>query len=152
MFCRKGVLRSFAKFTGKHLCQGFFFNKFAGLRPAILLKMRLWHRYFLVNFGEFLRGPFLTKHLRWLLLYLAFFSLQLADTINNFKVILAVREKEYKKQFVKCFLNVIYFRHLEISIFESSIGQSFLGRKNDIELEFPFHSHLHGLAFCGQIS
>ena len=117
MFCRKGVLRSFAKFTGKHLCQGFFFNKFAGLRPAILLKMRLWHRYFLVNFGEFLRGPFLTKHLRWLLLYLAFFSLQLADTINNFKVILAVREKEYKKQFVKCFLNVIYFRHLEISDF-----------------------------------
>ena len=26
-----GVLRNFAKFTGKHLCQGFFFNKVAGL-------------------------------------------------------------------------------------------------------------------------
>ena len=25
--CRKGVLRNFAKFTGKHLCQSLFFNK-----------------------------------------------------------------------------------------------------------------------------
>ena len=33
--------KNFAKFTGKHLCQG------------------LWHRYFLVNFAEFLRAPFL---------------------------------------------------------------------------------------------
>ena len=28
----KGVLRNFAKFTGKHLCQSFFFNKVADLR------------------------------------------------------------------------------------------------------------------------
>ena len=27
---RKSVLRNFAKFTGKHLCQGLFFNKVAG--------------------------------------------------------------------------------------------------------------------------
>ena len=38
---RKGVLRNFAKFTGKHLCQGLFFNKVAGLRPATLFKKRL---------------------------------------------------------------------------------------------------------------
>ena len=30
VFCKKGVLRNFAKFTGKHLCQGLFFNKVAG--------------------------------------------------------------------------------------------------------------------------
>ena len=42
----KEVLRNFAKFTGKHLCQSLFFNKVAGLRP------------------------FLTEHLRWLLLKL----------------------------------------------------------------------------------
>ena len=29
-FCQKGVLRNFAKFTGKHLCQSLFFNKVAG--------------------------------------------------------------------------------------------------------------------------
>ena len=27
LFCKKGVLRNFAKFTGKHLCQKLFFNK-----------------------------------------------------------------------------------------------------------------------------
>ena len=32
-----GVLRNFTKFTGKHLCQGLFYNKVAGLRPATLL-------------------------------------------------------------------------------------------------------------------
>ena len=30
---KKGVLKNFAKFTGKHLCQILFFNKVAGLRP-----------------------------------------------------------------------------------------------------------------------
>ena len=29
VFCKKGVLRNFAKFTGKHLCQSLFFNKVA---------------------------------------------------------------------------------------------------------------------------
>ena len=56
---KKGVLKNFAKFTGKHLCQSFFFNKVAGLRPATLLKKRLWHRCFPVNFTKFLRTPFL---------------------------------------------------------------------------------------------
>ena len=31
---RKGVLRNFAKFTGKRLCQNLFFNKVACLRPC----------------------------------------------------------------------------------------------------------------------
>ena len=34
VFLEKGALRSFAKFTGKHLCQSLFFNKVAGLRPV----------------------------------------------------------------------------------------------------------------------
>ena len=32
VFCKKGVLSNFTKFTGKHLCQSLFFNKVAGLR------------------------------------------------------------------------------------------------------------------------
>ena len=32
VFYKKGVLRNFAKFTRKHLCQSLFFNKVAGLR------------------------------------------------------------------------------------------------------------------------
>ena len=47
---KKGVLKNFTKFTGKHLCQSLFFNKVPGLRPATLLKKRLCHRCFPVNF------------------------------------------------------------------------------------------------------
>ena len=41
-----------------------FFNEIAGLRHATLLKMRLWHRCFPVNFVKFLRTTFFTEHLR----------------------------------------------------------------------------------------
>ena len=51
---KEGVLRNFTKFTGKHLCQPLFFNKVAGLRPTTLLKKRLWHRCFPMNFAKFL--------------------------------------------------------------------------------------------------
>ena len=73
VFCKKGVLRNFTKFTVKHLCQslffnkvaglrqGLFFNKVAGLRPATVLKKRLRHRCFPVNFVKFLRTPFLNN-------------------------------------------------------------------------------------------
>ena len=57
VFCKKGVLLNFAKFIGKHLCQSLFFNKVAGLSSATLLKKRLWHRCFLVNFMKFFRTP-----------------------------------------------------------------------------------------------
>ena len=47
------VLKNFAKFTGQLLCQSLFFNKVAGLSLATLLKKRLRHRCFPVNFAEF---------------------------------------------------------------------------------------------------
>ena len=67
VFCKKGVLRNFAKFTGKHLCQSLSFYKVAALMPATLLKKRFWHRCFLVHFAKFLRTLFLTEHLKCLL-------------------------------------------------------------------------------------
>ena len=59
VFCKKGVLRNFAKFTGKHLCQSLFFNKVPSLRAATLLKKRLWYWCFPKNFTKFQRTPFL---------------------------------------------------------------------------------------------
>ena len=43
--------------------------KVVGLRFATLLKKRLWHRCFPVNFVEFLRTPLFIEHLWWLLLF-----------------------------------------------------------------------------------
>ena len=53
VFCKKGVLKNFTKFTEKHLCQNLFSLKVAGL------KKEPWHRCFPVNFVKFLRTPFL---------------------------------------------------------------------------------------------
>ena len=74
VFCfEKGVLRNFTKFTRKYLCQTLFFNKVAGMRPATLLKKRLWHRCFSVNFDRFFKIPVWRKtsgrlllNLQWL--------------------------------------------------------------------------------------
>ena len=68
VFRSKGVLKGLAKFTAKHLCQSLFFNKVANLRPVTLLKKRLWHSCFPVDFAKFLRTSFFTEHLQWLLL------------------------------------------------------------------------------------
>ena len=59
---KKGILRNFAKFTGKHLCQSLFFNKVAGLRPATLLKRSL-AQVFSCEYCETSKNTFFTKHL-----------------------------------------------------------------------------------------
>ena len=81
-----GVLKTFTKFTGKHLCQSLFFNKAAGLRPATLLKKRLWHRCFPVNFVKFLRTRFLQNTSGRLLLYVTLLTFKLVFSIFYFIV------------------------------------------------------------------
>ena len=57
MFCKKGVLKNFVNLTGKNLCRSLF--SYAGLsRSATLLKKRLRHRCFPVNFVKFIKTPF----------------------------------------------------------------------------------------------
>ena len=63
---KKGVLRNFAEFTGKHLSQSLFFNKVAGLSLQFYYKGD-WHKCFPVNFVKLLRTPFVTEHLWWLI-------------------------------------------------------------------------------------
>ena len=41
VFCKKGFLRNFAKFTVKRLCQSLFFNKVAGLACNFIKKETL---------------------------------------------------------------------------------------------------------------
>ena len=97
LFRINDVLRNLAKFTGKHLCHSLFFNKFAGLRPTTLLKKRLWHRRFPLKFAKFLRSPFFTEHLWWLLLvfleHLAFSQIHdLLDQIYFQKIGLGLKK------------------------------------------------------------
>ena len=69
---KKSALKNFTKFTGEHPCQSLFFKK-------TLLKKRLWHSSFPVNFAKFLRTPFLRLNLHQ--------SINLA-TVTNYKLFL----------------------------------------------------------------
>ena len=104
MFCRKGVLRNFAKFTRKHLCQSLFLNKVVCLRPATLLKKRLWHKCFPVNFAKFLRTHFSTEHPRWLLLVFSGSSFLIIQAFQGpgFSEFRFVRVQVYRVQVFQC--------------------------------------------------
>ena len=67
---RKDILRNFAKFTGKHCARVSFLIKLQDWGAANLLKKKIWHRCFPVNFAKFLRTPFLQNTSGWLLLLL----------------------------------------------------------------------------------
>ena len=67
MFYKIGTCKNLVKFTGKHLRWSLFLNKIAGWGPVTLLKRRLWHRCFLVNFAKFSGTFFLQNNLRRLL-------------------------------------------------------------------------------------
>ena len=63
MFFKKGVLKNFVNFSGKHLCWSLFFNIVAGIQTCYFIKKRLQHRCFPVKFAKFLRIVFFTEHL-----------------------------------------------------------------------------------------
>ena len=56
MFCKRGVLKKFAKYTGKHQCQSLFF------------KNKTLAQVFFCEFCKILNNTFFIEHLRWLLL------------------------------------------------------------------------------------
>ena len=55
---KKGVLRKFAKFTGKHLCQRLFFNKAEGLATQSLTQV------FSCEFCKISKNDFFTEYLQ----------------------------------------------------------------------------------------
>ena len=73
LFCKKGVLKTFTKFAGKHPCQSLILKKVAGLRPGIFL-------WILRNFKEHL---FFTEHLQRLLLAFARIEISCSNTECN---------------------------------------------------------------------
>ena len=62
MFYQKGVLRNFAKFAGKHLCQSLFFNKVPVLRPATTKEEALT-QVSSYEFCEISKKTYFTEHL-----------------------------------------------------------------------------------------
>ena len=122
MFCKKGVLRIFTKFTGKHLCQRLFSNKIAGLRAATLLKTSFWYRCFPVNFVKFLRklflqntsgGCFCTLLLRWNNLYSLYCLSHIEFDFKNRNQEFLLSLKSLKTTFYSIFDNRVFTLNLK---------------------------------------
>ena len=103
MFCKKGVLRNFAKST-ENTCSRVSF-----------LKKRLWHGCFPVNFYEI----FLTEQLRWLLLKNLFTHSISVKTKGESKEI----KQKWKRP--KYFVNTKMLRYFIIVFPLLSVGFSF---------------------------
>ena len=65
---QKWCSKYFAKFTAKIPVLESHFNNVTTLQPEVILKKKLQHRYFPVNFAKFLRTHFLQNTSGWLLL------------------------------------------------------------------------------------
>ena len=88
VFCKKGVLKNFTKFKGKHQCQSLFFNKVARSRPVLYLISL----YFL----ELLVAEYLREIINFYL------SLMFICTIAAFKTSSKKKETEIEKEIVRC--------------------------------------------------
>ena len=81
VFCKKGVLRNFAKFTRKHLCQIFFL---ISCKPRLTYNFIKKETLTRVNFAKILRTPFFIEHLWWLLLSYFYLLRLLFDSILHY--------------------------------------------------------------------
>ena len=60
VFCKKGILKTFAKFTGEHLCQSPFLNK--------VIKKGTLAQVFFCEICVIFKNAFFIEHFWWLLL------------------------------------------------------------------------------------
>ena len=67
VYLKKGVLRNFTNFTGKHLCQSLFLIKLQA-KTCNFVKNETSAQVFSCGFCEISRTPFPTEDLWWLLL------------------------------------------------------------------------------------
>ena len=63
VFCKKGILRNFAKLTGKNLCQSLSFNNVAG-EACNFIKKETLVQLFSCEFCDISKNTFFTEHLR----------------------------------------------------------------------------------------
>ena len=64
VFCKKGILRNLATFTGKHLCQSLLLNKVAGFKACNFIKKETLAQVFSCKCCVISKDTFFTEHLR----------------------------------------------------------------------------------------
>ena len=79
----KKVLLEFAQNSQENTCARVSFLK----KSVTLSKKRLSHRCFPANFVKFLRTPFITRHVRWLLLAYSYAHTQMIFLLIHFQLL-----------------------------------------------------------------
>ena len=106
-------------FTRKQLCESL------SLRPATLLKKKLWHKCFPMNFVKFLRTPFYKEHLWWLLLLRVRINIEnmfFSYHHHNIKFSHHHYHYKYKIQFRTCFSGISGLQGVFWMTFESFLS------------------------------
>ena len=86
-------------------------------------KKGIWHRCFPVSFAKFLRTPFVTKHLRWLLLNIYFsvpiwkICVKVKKTLNERITIIDFISSVISLKWLCQTLTPEYFQHLNTCLF-----------------------------------
>ena len=101
------VFLKFSQYSQENTCTRVSF--LMGL--ATLLKKRLWHRCFTVNFAKFVRTPFFAEHLRWLF---CTFSRRLFLTFGNL-IVVSIKTRMFVKISYKYFKCEYYFEIKSVS-------------------------------------
>ena len=117
----KGVLKNLVNFTGKHLRVSFFKLQ----APTTLLKKRIWHRCFPVNFVKFSRTTFSQNtpgHSFWNLeqLQLAAFDWSTSRYTNadsKFSLCVRVHIRTIPRNFAFLILRILKWKTHEVCIF-----------------------------------
>ena len=110
VFCKKRVLRNFAKLTRKNLCRSLFFNKSAGLRPVIIVAKKDLSQMFNV-----------------VVISLYLFTIKVIVAKNTTKMtcfnltntcLFKVNNRNTRKRYEICSTNFIFFSSVAIADFE----------------------------------
>ena len=97
-FFKKGVMRNFAEFTRKHMCQNLFFDKVKIRRSATSLKACFQRKCFLVKSARFVGTSFLQNTTRRLLLIVAVSIVVKGELLPNETVKYDPKIKAYVQQ------------------------------------------------------
>ena len=116
---KKGILKNFTKFTGKHQRQSLFSNSVGGLRLATLLKKRVWHSCFPMNLANFQEHRFYRKPLGdyfWLHFLFFLFALVYFQSSRNLKPTTAWTVSRYGFLLVRIFPHSAWIRRYTVSL------------------------------------
>ena len=143
-FHKKAILKYFVIFTGKHLWWSLFFNKVEGHQTCGFIKKRLQYRYFLVNFGKFIRTTILKKiseqlHFWKVFCENIFFRLELSK--RSFWWLAVWKVAQISQHWTKMFPIIMYNMRREKIKFLKSYWKTFHLKSSKIRKYFFAHQY-----------